>query len=111
MGPKAGSILAHPPVLGLKSGPPPGGRQPHVWQAVRAVFVVVEAREVRAADLVGPIALDPLRAEVPVGRAAFGVERGDGLVGDAAHQQTQLLLAVHRFRAAFHTVRSRVIFA
>ena len=41
----------------------------------------------------GQVALDPLRADIPVAHTTFGIEHVDGVVGDALHQQPELLLA------------------
>src|ERR1700761_5331814 len=46
-----------------------------------------------ADDFLRPIALDALRAEVPIGDVALRIEHADGVVGDALHQEPELLLA------------------
>jgi hypothetical protein len=47
-----------------------------------------------AEDLLAPPALDPLGTLIPADHPPLGVEHEDGVVGDAADQQPQPLLAV-----------------
>jgi hypothetical protein len=49
---------------------------------------------VAADNFVRQVAFDPLRTEIPVGHPAFGVEQVDGVVGDALHEQPELLFAL-----------------
>ena len=47
----------------------------------------VEAAEVLANDFARRVAVNPLRARVPVGDVAFGIEHEDRVVGDALDEQ------------------------
>ena len=94
MRPEAAAVLAHAPAFLLEAALAPGGVERLLRLAVAAVLLGVELREVAADDLVRQVALDPLRAGIPVGHAAFGVEHVDRVVGDALHQQAELLLAL-----------------
>ena len=59
-----------------------------------AIFRRVEHREVLAYDLFRQVTLDALGSRVPVADAAVCGEHEDGVVGDALHQQAELLLAL-----------------
>ena len=69
-------------------------RQPCLGNAVPTVVVGVEGREVAADDLIGPVALQLLRAEVPGRDGAVGPQQEDGVVGHAADQEGEPLLAL-----------------
>ena len=94
VGPEPGAVLPDPPAL---VPPAPGLErrgQPRLGHARPPVFVGVEGREVPADDLVGPVALQLLRAEVPGRDGAVGPQHEDGVVGDAADQEGEPLLAL-----------------
>ena len=93
MRPEAAAVLAHAPTFLFKAARVPDGIKRLLRLACRLVFVGVEAREMTADDLAGQVALDPLRAEVPVCNPALFVEQIDGVVGDALDEQPELFLA------------------
>ncbi len=93
VGPEATAVLAHPPAFLLETPFAFGGGQAAGRLAGLAVFGGVEAGEVPADHLFRQVALDPLGAEVPVGDPPAVVEHVDGVVGNALHQQAELLLA------------------
>ncbi|MND01630.1 hypothetical protein D3C83_207030 [compost metagenome] len=66
MRPKAASVLAHAPAFLFETARVFDRIERLLRFACRLVFVGVEAREMPADDLAGQVALDPLRAEVPV---------------------------------------------
>ena len=58
------------------------------------ILLRVELREVPSDDLVGPIALEALDAEVPARHSPVRVEQEDGVVADPADEQAEPLLAL-----------------
>ena len=90
--PEAAAVLADAPAFFLEPSFALGGLKRLLRLAGCAILLGIELREVLADNLVREIAFDPLRAGIPVGHAAFGVEHVDGVVGDALHQQPELLL-------------------
>ncbi len=110
VGPEPGAVAPHPPALGLPAplAPWPSAR-PCVGHAGPPVLLGVEGRDGPADDLVGPVALEPLGADVPAGHPAVGVEQEDGVVGDAGDEQAEPLLALHagRPRCACRSDESR----
>src|SRR5690606_29904893 len=59
--------------------------------AAGPVLIGVEAREMLADALARPVALDPLRAGVPAGDAAFDVEHEDRIIVHALDEHAELL--------------------
>jgi len=51
----------------------------------------VETREMAADDFLGRVTLDALRAAIPAGYIALGIEHEDGVVLDSINQQPELL--------------------
>jgi hypothetical protein len=92
--PEAIAVLLHPPALGLAAPGLPREGELLPGPARLQVLRDVEAREVLADDLAARIALDALRAGVPAGDDALGIEHVDGVVGHAFDQQAEALLAL-----------------
>ena len=93
MGPEARAVLAKPPALRLELAGCLGGVQRQSWNAGRLVLAGVKGREMPADDLVWLIALEALGAGVPARDVAGGVEHVDGVIGDCADQQAEMLVA------------------
>ena len=91
--PEAGAVLAHAPARVLDPAARPGlGEEPQ--RKPRATVVVgVEHREAAADGLVGGVALDPLRSEVPGLDDALWVQGDDRVVLHLPDEQSQPLLA------------------
>ena len=87
MGPEAAAILAHAPALGLEPAFARGGRERARRQAGLPVLLDIEAGEGGAQDLGLRIALDALRAGIPAGDQARGVEHVDRIVVDGLDEQ------------------------
>ncbi len=89
MRPEARAVLAHAPglrlepTLGQRRGQGTGG------QALGAILLAVEAREMAADDLAGFVALDALGAAVPAHHPALRIEHVDRIVAHALHQQPE----------------------
>src|SRR5690606_6469223 len=92
-GPEAAAVLAHAPAFALVAAVLARLLQRARRDPRRAVLGRVEAREVEADDLLGGVALDALRARVPVGDDAVGVEHEEGVIGDALDEEAELALA------------------
>ena len=92
VGPEPGAVLAHPPALVLE--PPVGHGPPQLLlgPARPDGLLGVEAGEVLADDLVGPVALDPLGPGVPGGDVPGRVEQEDGVVAHPLDQLVEVLL-------------------
>src|SRR5450631_4283319 len=54
-------------------------------------------------NFIREIALDSLCAEIPVRHAAVDVQKVNGIVGDALHEQPELLFALHERLLGFST--------
>ena len=93
MGPEPAAVLADALALFFKPAVLRGGAQCFLRGAGFAIFLRVELGKVGADDLLGLIALDALRPEIPADDVAFGIEHVDGVIGNALHQQPELLLA------------------
>jgi hypothetical protein len=70
----------------------PGAGERRLRQAARTVLGGVELGEIAADDLVGAVALDALGARVPARHPPPAVEQVNGTIGDARHQQPELLV-------------------
>ena len=80
--------------------------------AACAILFGVEAGEMLADDLVGRIALDTLRARIPVGHMPLGVEHVERMVADALDERPEALLAFEKGPLVLAlAVMSRVILA
>src|SRR4029450_12776251 len=93
-GPKARTILAHAPALGLELAAVAGYAQRPLGSARLAVFLGVEATVVLADDVLGGIALDALGPGVPIVDDATRIEHVDRVVGDAVHEQLETALGL-----------------
>ena len=89
VGPKARAVLADAPRLVFEPTLARGDLQLLFALAGFDVLLGEEAREMLANDLVGGEALDALRAGVPRGHLALGVEQVDGVVADALDQEAE----------------------
>ena len=95
--PEARAVLADTPAFLLEAALAPRGGQRLRGQAVRAILVGVEAREMLADDLLGRIALDALGARVPRRHVSGRIEHVDAVIGHALHQQPEFLLRPAQF--------------
>src|SRR5690606_23781395 len=91
--PEAAAVLAEPPALLLVDAFARRGLERLLWHLPLPVLGGVEAGEVPADDLLGAVALDALRARIPVGDAPGRIEHEDRIVGDALDQQAEVALA------------------
>src|SRR5262249_40251480 len=98
VGPEPGPVLADPPALVLE--PARGRRHAQLvgGPAGRHGLGGVEAGEVLADDLLGPVALDALRPGVPRADVPLRVEEEDGVIPDLGNQLRELVLAGPRAR-------------
>ena len=87
MGAEALAVLAHAPALALELALFCRRLQDMGREARSAVLFGKEAREIPADDLLGLIALEPLRARIPGGDIAGRVQHVDGIIRDGADQQ------------------------
>ncbi|MNN03379.1 hypothetical protein D3C81_1160670 [compost metagenome] len=94
MSEKPRAVLAHAPALVLEAALAGGDFQRPLRLAEFAVFGGIEQRKMLTDNFFRQIAFDPLCALVPVADPAFGAEHVDRVVGDALHQQAELLLAL-----------------
>src|SRR4029453_11368204 len=92
--PEALARLAHPPPFAL--GPAFASRLGKRLPRASGIHVLVgvESRYVAADDLLAPVALDALRAGVPAGDDAVGVEQVQRIVHHALDQQPEALLGL-----------------
>src|SRR5882672_5906193 len=90
--PELRAVLAHPPALALVAPLERGKLELHSRVATGRVIGEKEARIVLADDLVGEIALDALRPEVPAGDVALHVEHVDGVVAHVLYHHAEALL-------------------
>ncbi len=93
VGPESRPVLTDAPAFLFEASLARGRLEGALWLAGFPILVGIEHREMLADGLVREVALDPLRAQVPVAHAAVAVEHVDGVVGDALHQQPELFLA------------------
>src|ERR1700712_1987443 len=89
-------ILADAPALGLALSFFPCSLQGDRRQPRFAILDWIEYLEVTANDLIGLISLDALRAGVPVGYGAAGVEHEDGVIDHPLHQQPEPAFALEK---------------
>ncbi len=94
MGPEPAPVLADAPALLLEPALGRGDAERLLGQSHSPILFRIKTREVAADDLGGGIALGALGAGVPARHPSLGVEPVDGVVGDALHQQPELLLAL-----------------
>jgi hypothetical protein len=94
VGPEARAVLAHAPALLLE----PPHRDRHLELVCRVIardgVGRVEGAEVAADDLVGAVALDPLRATVPRRDVTARIEHEDGVVAHLLDQQDEAVGAL-----------------
>ena len=88
------AVLADAPAFGFEPAVMVGGVESERGNARGLIFRRVEAGEMLADDLVGGIALEPLRTRIPADHHAVGIQHVDGIVGNALNQQFE---AVARF--------------
>src|SRR5262249_53347291 len=93
VGPKPRPIFTDSPPLILE--PALGRRRAQLVGGPASVDGVlgVEAGEVLADDLLGPVALDALGPRVPADHPPFGAQQEDGVVPGAFDQEAETLLA------------------
>src|SRR6266545_4128806 len=96
VGPEAGAVLADAPSLVLEPARPAGHLQLVVRPARGHLLGRVEHGEMPSDDLLAPVALDPLRARVPTGHMAGGVEHEDPVVEHGFDHEPELVLAILR---------------
>src|SRR5215208_6961580 len=92
-GPKAAAVLAHTPAFGNHLPLGFGNGKKLFRQAGSAIFLGIETREVLAHDFVRAIALQMLRAGIPVGYATIRGKHENRMVPHAVDQQAKLPLA------------------
>src|SRR6185312_10682019 len=83
VGAEALAALAHAPVLGLVAAVLARDAERPLGHAGGALLWRIEDREMLADDFVGGVALDTLRAGIPIADIAVAVEHADRVVGDA----------------------------
>src|SRR6185437_954208 len=81
------------PVLGLVAAVLARDAERPLGHAGGALLWRIEDREMLADDFVGGVALDTLRAGIPIADIAVAIEHADRVVGDAFDQQSELALA------------------
>src|SRR5690606_4002683 len=85
-GPERGAVLAHAAAFVLENTLLGGLLQFVLREAAVHLLRRIEAREMRADDFLGPVALDGLRAGIPGDHIARRVEHEDGVVLDRRDQ-------------------------
>src|SRR5665213_2539411 len=93
MSPKTAAVLADTPAFFLEFAFAFRGLQRPLRLTGGAILIGIKLREMPADDFLRKIALDTLRTEIPVGDVALGIEHVNGVVGDALHQEPELLFA------------------
>src|SRR5690606_9337232 len=92
--PKARAVLSHAPAFVLEATRPRGELELVLRPSRYHRLPRVEAREVLADDLVGGIALDPFRADVPRPHVPARIEEEDGVIAHARDElrETHVIL-------------------
>src|SRR5690606_17898267 len=96
MRPEGCAVLADAPALALETAVAQRRRQRLLRQSAATVFFGIEAGKAFTDNLVGSVALEPLRTGVPAGDGPVRIEHVDGIVGDGIAQQT--IAAIVGFR-------------
>ena len=95
--PEPASIFADPPALRLVLAGPRRGLDRLVRNLPFPIFIGIEAREMLSDDLFARIALDALRAGIPIDDRSAGIEHENGVVGYALDQNPKPAFAVLQF--------------
>src|SRR5262249_10640698 len=88
-GPETRTVLAHAPALRLEFSAAGGGGECPLRRAGVAILLTVKTAVMLTDDLLGAIALDALRARIPVADDPVGIEHEHGVVADAIDQQLE----------------------
>src|SRR6185312_4244705 len=102
--PEASAVLAHAPAFRLVFALAPRSRQRLLRDPALPVLIGIETREVVPDDLLGGVALDALRARVPVGDDAVRNEHEDGVVDHPPDQQAKAPLAFAQRFLRLHSI-------
>ena len=94
VGPVARAVLAIPPALLLVAALAHGDLQLLLRMPLGLALDGVEDAEVLPDDLAAGVARDPLRAGVPAGDVALGIEHEDRVVADGLHEEPEPFLAL-----------------